>query len=251
VTPAAYETIDRDLAELRQPDPRIAARVEAALGSARTVISVGAGTGTYEPSDRLVLAVEPSAERIFQRPMGAARAVQGRAECLRFGEASFDTAMAMLSVHRFDDLAVALKEMRRVARRRIVILTFDPAIQVWPHYYWPELGQLARETLPPITALLEALPNARVEPVLCPRACRNGFYRALWDRPEHLLDLAVRGASPDFAGISDRATDLGVSCLRSDLADGSWVRKYGHLLSCSEADIGLRLVVSEICPESA
>lgn len=112
--------------EVRRPDPRIAARIETALGDARSVLNVGAGTGSYEPVDREVIAVEPSAEMIAQRPVGSAPVVQASAEALPFDDASFDAAMAIISVHHWSDLAAGLAEMRRVARRRVVILTFDP-----------------------------------------------------------------------------------------------------------------------------
>lgn len=111
---------------LRKPDPRIAALIENALGTAETILNVGAGTGSYEPTDRQVTAVEPSLQMIRQRGAKAATAIQGCAEELPFEDDSFDASMAILTVHHWSDKERGFREMRRVTRGRIVLLTFDP-----------------------------------------------------------------------------------------------------------------------------
>jgi SAM-dependent methyltransferase len=240
-----YDTIGRGYAEVRQPDPRIATRIEAALSDCASVVNVGAGAGSYEPGDRDVTAVEPSGEMIAQRPSGAPTVVQANAEDLPFEDHSFDAAMAVLSVHHFVDMALGLREMQRVARRRLVIVTLDSTVDVWAHDYWPELGLVARATLPSIEDLLGALPNARAEIIRCPRDCRDGFYLTFWDRPELLLDPEVRRGSSAFHEVSLEAAARGLRRLRADLASGEWESKYG-LRQQAELDIGLRLIVSEL-----
>src|SRR5271170_3575948 len=120
-----YERHGRTYARHRRPDPRIAARIDAALGNARTVLNVGAGTGSYEPSDRWVLAVEPSATMRAQRPAGAAPAIDARAEALPFDDGAFDAAMACVTIHHWESPAAGLAELRRVARGPVVVFTFE------------------------------------------------------------------------------------------------------------------------------
>ncbi|MGE0718427.1 MAG: class I SAM-dependent methyltransferase, partial [Alphaproteobacteria bacterium] len=145
---AKYDSIGINYAELRRPDPRIAAIVEAALGPARTVLNVGAGTGSYEPADRSVTAVEPSREMIRKRKPGAAPAIQASAEHLPFADGAFAAAMAVLTIHHWADKAAGLAEMRRVARGPIVLLTFDPAHRPWLTDYLPELAALDEGQMP-------------------------------------------------------------------------------------------------------
>jgi ubiquinone/menaquinone biosynthesis C-methylase UbiE len=145
---AKYDTIGINYAELRKPDRRIARLIADALGPARTVVNVGAGTGSYEPADRSVTAVEPSREMIRRRSPGAARAVQARADGLPFGDGSFDAAMAVLTIHHWPDKQAGLREMRRVTRGRLVLLTFDPAHRPWLTDYLPELAALDEAQMP-------------------------------------------------------------------------------------------------------
>jgi SAM-dependent methyltransferase len=198
MTEAAYDRIGRGYAGVRQADPRIASRIESALSDARSVLNVGAGTGSYEPADREVTAVEPSELMISQRPPGSAPVVQARAEELPFHEDSFDAAMAIITVQHWADAAAGLTEMIRVSRGRVLVLTFDgPAMaEMWMvRDYIPRLLEIHTELMPPIAELAAALPGARVEPVPIPRLCKDGFFCALWDRPEMHLDPEVRQAS--------------------------------------------------------
>jgi SAM-dependent methyltransferase len=247
--PAAETTYDRigiGYSEIRRPDSRIAARIEAALGEARTVLNVGAGTGSYEPIEREVTAVEPSAVMIAQRPPGAAPVVQARAERLPFEDASFDAAMAIITVHHWDDPAAGLTEMVRVARDRVVVLTFDPPPlrEHWLLRYVPGLYDAHVEMLGPIDETLAALSGATVEPVPMPRLCTDAFWCALWDRPELHLDPNVRRASSGWHSVDPDEAERGLAALRADLESGAWDERYGHLRETPEFDVGLRLVVS-------
>ena len=241
---AAYDTIGIDYARLRQPDPRIAARIEAALGNARTVLNVGAGTGSYEPADRAVTALEPSAEMIRQRPAGAAPAVRGVAEALPFPDQSFDAAMAVLTVHHWTDQRRGLGELRRVSRGPIVILTYDPAFRgFWlADDYLPALTALDEVKMPPLGIYGEVLGKVRIEPVPIPHDCRDGFLCAYWRRPAAYLDPRLRAAMSSFNLIGDVSEPIAL--LEADLASGAWQARHGHLLEREELDLGYRLVVA-------
>ena len=246
---AAYDRLGRGYSEVRRPDPRIGARIDAALGDAQTVLNVGAGAGSYEPPDREVTAVEPSAEMIAQRPPGSAPVVQANAEELPFDDDSFDAAMATITVHHWADLAAGLAEMTRVARHRVAILTFDPAplAELWlVRDYFPRTLEIHGDAMPPIDDLLTMLPGARVEAVPVPRLCEDGFFCALWDRPEMHLDPQVRRASSVWHLMAPEETKRGLEALRADLESGAWDKRYGHLRTEAELDVGLRLVVSEV-----
>jgi SAM-dependent methyltransferase len=123
---ALYDTIGQGYRHYRRQDPRIRDAVIRRLGDARTVVNVGAGTGSYEPSDRLVIAVEPSIVMIRQRANDAAPAVRATATALPFRDAAFDASMAVLTIHHWPNLEKGLLELRRVASSRIVIVTWDP-----------------------------------------------------------------------------------------------------------------------------
>jgi SAM-dependent methyltransferase len=232
--------------QVRRPDPRIAARIDAALGGARTVLNVGAGAGSYEPAAREVTAVEPSRVMIDQRPTGAAPVVQASAEELPFDDDSFDAAMAIITVHHWTDLAAGLAEMARVARRRVAVLSFDPAPpkSLWLRDYFPRVLEIHGEAMPPIGDLAALLPGATIEPVPIPRLCEDGFFCALWDRPEMHLDPQVRRASSVWHLLAAEETERGLAALRDDLASGAWDERHGQLRSLPELDVGLRLIVA-------
>lgn len=244
----AYNRMGLNYTEFRQPEPRIEAAVWAALGDARSVVNVGAGAGSYEPRDREVIAIEPSPVMIAQRPPGAAPARQGVAEDLPLGDDSVDAAMGVLTIHHWRDLAAGLAEMRRVARRRIALLTIDAEVvaRTWVvSEYFPEAGEIDRRVLPSMATLRALLPGARIDPLPVPRGCRDGFTIALWDRPEMLLDPEVRRASSIWHLMPEEATERGVARLRADLESGRWDERHGQLRTRPELDIGLRLVVAE------
>lgn len=238
---ALYDTIGLNYAELRKPDARIARQIHAALGDARTVLNVGAGTGSYEPEDREVTAVEPSAEMIAQRKPGKAKVVQAGAEALPFADKSFDAAMASLTIHHWSDPAQGCAEMRRVTRGPIVFLTFDVSVPgFWLTDYLPDLIKLDEAIMPPIEKYAEWLGPVEVSPVLIPEDCTDGFLAGYWKRPAAYLDERIRRGSSSFWKIGDVSEPL--ARLQRDLKDGSWERRYGHLLELDALDCGYRLV---------
>ena len=240
---AKYDTIGINYAQLRKPDPRIAKAIWAALGDAETVLNVGAGAGSYEPPDRKVTAVEPSLEMIRKRGPSAAEVIQASAGDLPFDDDAFDASMAILTVHHWPDKAAGLREMRRVTRGRIVLLTFDPVRRPWLTDYLPQLAILDEAQMPAMSDYERWLGNVGVSPVLVPRDCTDGFLYAYWHRPEAYLDARIRSGSSSFWAISDAETGLGR--LKHDLATGEWARRYADLLSMDLYDAGYRLVVAD------
>ena len=241
---AQYDTIGVNYAQLRRPDPRIAAPIHAALGEARTVLNVGAGAGSYEPEDRAVTALEPSAEMIAQRPASTATVIQGSAEDLPFEDDAFDAAMAVLTVHHWTDKPKGMAEMRRVTRGPIVILTYDPAFRdLWLFDYFPELSALDEGQMSPMDAYAGWFGSAEISQVPIPHDCTDGFLAAYWRRPAAYLDPRVRGAMSSFWKIGD--VTPGLDRLRSDLESGAWDRRYGDVLDLDYRDCGYRLIVAQ------
>jgi SAM-dependent methyltransferase len=242
-----YDTIGATYTVTRRTEPRIAEQVWAALGDARTVLNVGAGTGSYEPNDRHVLAVEPSAVMRSQRPVGAAPCLIGSAERLPFDDQSFDAAMAFATVHHWPDPVAGLREMRRVARR-VVVFTHDTSDAQWLRRFW-----LTRDYLPEVADLLVGRPlltdladaiGARSEPVLVPWDCVDGFFEAHWRRPEAYLDEDVRRGVSVWARVGPDAEQRAVRGLRNDLASGRWAERNRDLAGLDAAELGLRLLVA-------
>lgn len=248
---ALYEAIGRGYARTRRPDPRLAAAITAALGPARTVVNVGAGAGSYEPADRDVVAVEPAAVMVAQRPPGAAPAVRARSEALPFADGAFDAALAVLTVHHWADRAGGLAECARVARGRVVVFTWDPASDgFWlVQDYFPDLLALDRRIFPGMPELVDGLGaafgaggNVDVRPVPIPADCVDGFTGAYWRRPAAYLDAGVRGAMSSFGRVDD--VDVRLDRLRADLASGTWAARHGGLVGLDALDVGYRLVVA-------
>jgi SAM-dependent methyltransferase len=240
-----YDTIGRTYAATRRTEPRIAARIWAALGDARTVLNVGAGTGSYEPAGRDVTAVEPSAIMRAQRPPGSARCVAAVAERLPFADQSFDAAMAVLSDHHWADPIAGLREMRRVARR-VVIFQFDRAEArgFWlPRDYLPESLEPSRWGHPALSERARAI-GARMEKVPIPWDCADGFFCAYWRRPEKYLEPEVRSGISVYAAVGPEAEQRMVSALRDDLASGRWTYKNRDITGLKEADLGGRLLIA-------
>lgn len=238
-----YDTIGVDYAALRRPDPRIAAQIEAALGPAQTVLNVGAGSGSYEPTGRTITAVEPSAEMNRQRPASAATVIQGSAEQLPFADRAFDAAMAVLTVHHWRDPVQGLREMRRVTRGPIVILTYDPAFRgFWLADYVPALVALDDAQMPPLSLYAAALGPVDIAPVPIPHDCIDGFLCAYWRRPAAYLDPPIRAAMSSFWAVGDVSEAM--ARLAHDLESGEWARHYGALMADEACDLGYRLVVA-------
>jgi SAM-dependent methyltransferase len=241
-----YDTIGASYTVTRRTDPRIAARIWAALGDSRTVLNVGAGTGSYEPPDRQVLAVEPSALMRAQRPSDAALCLAGSAEHLPFRDQSFDAAMAVCTLHHWQDPIAGLREMRRVARRVVVFLfdTSDPS-QFWlTRDYLPEFASLRiRKVLASPTELAGAI-GARMEPVPIPWDCADGFFEANWRRPEAYLDESVRRGVSVWAAVGPDVEQRAVHNLRDDLASGRWAERNRNLVDVDAAELGARLLIA-------
>lgn len=239
---ANYDSIGINYAELRKPDPRIAAVIQGALGQAATVLNVGAGTGSYEPADCRLTAVEPSVEMIRRRSSSAAKAIQASATNLPFGDNAFEAAMAILTVHHWPDKEAGLRELRRVTRGRIVLLTFDPSRRPWLTDYLPELAALDEAQMPAMAEYDRWLGGVEVLPVLVPHDCRDGFLHAYWRRPAAYLDAHIRSGISSFWAVSDVGD--GLRTLARDLEAGEWERRYADLVELDAYDAGYRLVVA-------
>jgi SAM-dependent methyltransferase len=205
-------------------------------------LNVGAGTGSYEPKDRSVTAVEPSQEMIRKRSPRAARAIQASAGALPFADNSFDAAMAILTLHHWPDKEAGLREMRRVTRGRIVLLTFDPSHRPWLTDYLPELAALDEAQMPAMADYARWLGPVQVTPVLVPHDCSDGFLYAYWRRPAAYLDPYIRSGSSSFWAVGN--AEAGLLKLKQDLETGAWERRYAELLTLDNYDAGYRLVVA-------
>jgi len=239
---ALYDSIGINYADLRKPDPRIAKTIEQALGAAQAILNVGAGTGSYEPAGRQVIAVEPSLEMIRKRRPSAARAIQASADHLPFDDKSFDASMAILTIHHWPDKEAGLREMRRVTRGPIVLLTFDPLHRPWLTDYLPQLATLDEAQAPQMSDYGRWLGEVRISPVLVPHDCTDGFQYAYWRRPAAYLDARIRSGISSFWAIKD--AEAGLSKLARDLESGEWQHRYSELLHLEDYDAGYRLVVS-------
>jgi SAM-dependent methyltransferase len=242
-----YESGGIGYADKRRTDARIAAYVHAALGQARTVVNVGAGAGSYEPLDRDVTAVEPSAAMRAQRPAQLSVALDGVAEDLPFPDCSFDAAMATVTIHQWADVDRALHELRRVSRGPVVILTFDgDALDLlWLAEYAPELITAERRRYPAIEHVCDVLGGAStVTPIPIPIDCVDGFTEAFYARPEMFLDPAVRQSQSAWGFVDAAATQRTVTRLQQDLASGEWDRRFGVLRRTPEFRGALRLITA-------
>ncbi len=242
---ALYDQIGDAYAGQRRTDSRIAVRIWRALGDAKTVLNVGAGSGSYEPSGRGVTAVEPSAVMRAQRPSGAAPCIAAEAESLPFADRSFDAAMAVLSDHHWRDPVAGLLEMRRVARRVVVFQWDNTRVDE----FW-----LVRDYLPEVTALTSKGPSlrmraaaigAQMEPVPIPWDCVDGFFHCYWRRPEAYLRRRVRQGTSVWAQVGPAAEQRAVEALAVDLSSGLWHRRNQELLALQEAELGARLLIAD------
>jgi SAM-dependent methyltransferase len=239
-----YDEIGVGYRHSRRPDPRIAGAIAQALDHADSVVNVGAGTGSYEPADRFVVAVEPSLTMIRQRPPGSALAVQASATDLPFRDEAFAAALAVLTVHHWPDRARGLEELARVARDRVVVLTWDSATSgFWlTDDYFPEILDIDRPIFPSLDEFTRVLGRVQVHDIAIPHDCVDGFLGAYWRRPHAYLDAGLRGAISTFSKL--RTIEPGLDRLRRDLDNGAWHRRHGALLTRTELDLGYRLVVA-------
>ncbi len=241
----AYDTIGRSYSTRRQPDPRLAARLDALIGSDGTVLNVGAGTGSYEPNRRGVVAVEPSTVMLSQRSPSAAPAVRAVAEALPFQDRAFDVVLGILTVHHWNDQRRGLEECARVARDRVVILTWDPDAEgFWlVRDYFPDILAIDRRIFPSMALLRAVLGPITVQSLPIPRDCVDGFLGAFWLRPEAYLDEEVRAGISTFG----RLTNIGprLERLEGDLHSSNWERRNAELHDRTDLDVGYRLVMAE------
>ena len=243
-----YGEIGTSYARYRQPDPVIAAQVHRALGDAQTVLNVGAGAGSYEPVDREVTAVEPSASMRAQRPPHLPRAIDAVAEDLPFEDDSFDASMSTVSLHQWSDLERGLAEMRRVTRGPVVLLVCDPdrMADYWLADYIPEVRVVEASRFPAISRIEAALGGrVAIEQVSVPLDCRDGFNEAYYGRPEAFLDPAARLACSSWSLVPEQAVNRFARELSADLASGKWDERYGHWRSEPFFDGPLRLVTAQ------
>lgn len=242
-----YERWGAGYAAARRADPTFAAAILAALGDARTVLNVGAGAGSYEPHDRYVAAVEPAAAMRAQRPPASAPAIDACAEALPFDDDSFDAAMATVTVHQWTDPERGLREMRRVARDRVVVLTFDPDAlsRFWLADYAPEMVAVERRRFPSLDWIATILGGSMtVQSLPIPRDCTDGFAEALYARPARFLDADVRRSQSWWSFLAPGAERRIVDALAADLASGAWQRRYGEVAASPAFDGCVRLLTA-------
>jgi SAM-dependent methyltransferase len=241
-----YGQVGGTYSAYRQPDPTIASFINAALGSARNVLNVGAGAGSYEPADREVVAVEPSAAMRAQRPPGLPPAIDAQAENLPFADRAFDASMAIFTLHQWADLNAGLREMRRVTAGPIVVLTCDPDElgRFWLADYAPDAIETETRRYPPIARIVAEIgARCSVRPAPVPLDCRDGFNEAYYGRPEKLLDPAARLACSAWSFVPPEAVKRFEAHLRRDLADGTWDRRYGSLRRQPAFEGSLKVIV--------
>jgi len=241
---ATYDKIGATYSNQRRADPRIATMIRAAVGHVHTAVNVGAGTGSYEPRDIDVVGVEPSAVMLAQRPPHAAPAVRATAESLPFGDRSFDVALAVLTIHHWSDQRRGLEECARVARRRVVLFTWDPESSgFWlMREYFPETLALDRRIFPSVADIADVLGELEIEAVPIPADCIDGFLGSYWRRPRAYLDPAIRGGMSSFSLIPDAT--VGLARLDRDLESGAWTESHADLLETDALDIGYRILIA-------
>ncbi len=243
---ARYDSIGRTYATTRRPDPRVAKAIDDALGDAVTVLNVGAGTGAYEPPERDVTALEPSAVMREQRAPDAAPCIAGVAEDLPFADDSFDAVMASLTLHHWPDWRRGARECVRVSRGRIVVLSWDPRVTD-PFWlisdYFPFFAEREEEEFAPIAEQAAAFGADRIVPVPVPHDCTDGFAGAFWRRPAAYLQPQIRAGMSIFARRSAEELEPGLRALEDDLASGAWAERHADLLQLEELDLGYRLLI--------
>ena len=240
-----YDVIGTTYTATRRADPRVEVQIRSALGDAGRILNVGAGTGSYETAGPVIAALEPSPVMLAQRPPGVAPAARGVAEHLPFRDDQFDAALAIFTIHHWTDWQAGLAEVQRVANR-VVILTWDPEDYAWwlVDEYLPETATDEKFAGPTLSALDAALGGTRVETVMVPADCQDGFYAAYWARPEAYLDPTVRAGISCCALLDQQLVESRIAQLADDLASGAWDERHPGLREQASLDVGYRLVAS-------
>ncbi len=244
-----YDRIGVGYSATRRPDPRIADRIIQALADSASIVNVGAGAGSYEPRDRRVVAVEPSATMIRQRPLDSALVIRGTAERLPLLDGAVDSALAILTVHHWSDPARGLSEMRRVSRSRVVVLTWDQ--DVWESFwlireYLSCAREVDRRRAMGIAEIASVLGGGEVQSVPIPHDCVDGFHGAFWRRPEAYLDPRIRAGISAYTAMPAEERDEGLRRLAEDIDSGAWEDRHRNLLDLDELDLGYRLIVWKV-----
>ncbi len=244
---ARYDRIGVGYARTRREDPALAALIGSSLGDAVSVVNVGAGTGSYEPTDRRVIAVEPSAVMAAQRDPARPVALRAGAAALPLHDQSVDAAMAVLTLHHWGaGQRQGVAELRRVARGPVVIVTFDPRVsaEMWlARDYLPEVAARDRVEFPEITDIVDWLGgDVQVVEVEIGADTPDWTFAAFWAHPERVSDPLARAATSAFARLPGAVQARAVAAVAADLNSGEWDRRYGRLRSLSAYDAGLRLL---------
>ena len=241
-----YDSIGKHYASARRSDPDIVANIHNFLSNAESILNIGAGTGSYEPKNVRLVAVEPSTEMIKQRQANTAPAIQAFAELLPFKDNSFSHSMTVLSMHHWRDRAAAFDEIKRVTTERFIALTWDPeAAPFWlTEEYFPEIYEIDRSIFPSLKELKRHFPDIHFYPLAIPANCLDGFTAAYWARPEAYLNAKVRAMMSSFSRINN--LNDGLEKLKADLQSGFWHQKYAHLLNLKQLDVGYTIAVWDV-----
>ena len=242
-----YDKFGQQYAGYRQTDPRIAAYVHKELESANTIINVGAGTGSYEPVDKYVIAIEPSFAMRQQRDNSKLPAINAKADNLPFDDGAFDASMAMITIHHWPDIDKGLKELRRITKGQVVVMSFDPnhLNDFWNASYFPEVVEVEKARYPTIESIRYSLGGqCKVVPIPVPLDCKDGFQEAFYGRPEAFLEKQIRLSQSAWGFISAAKQEEIVERLKNDLENGNWDKKYGYYRTQKFFTGALRLIVS-------
>ena len=243
---AIYDVIGKNYSVSRCTDPVIAKQLHAELNGATRIVNIGAGTGSYEPENIELVAVEPSSVMISQRKVGSHRVEQAFAEKLPFENSSFSHAMTVLSMHHWQNRARAFQEINRVATEKFVAITWDPKSEpFWlTRDYFPEIYEMDKRIFPDVDEFNEYFDEVTIRPLQIPSDCKDGFLPAFWKRPEAYLSNTVRQAISPFSKLQNLSE--GLQKLEDDLASGLWARNNHALVGSSYLDVGYRLISAKV-----